>query len=114
MNLLGINLKPDKKLQYEITRIYGIGKATALKICKQVGCTYTLVKAITEKQFTYITEILTTLTIGDQLKKLKQDTIQHLINIRCYRGIRHMRRLPVRGQRTRTNAKTAKKRKLYN
>ncbi|MGX7582721.1 ribosomal protein uS13 [Candidatus Vidania fulgoroideorum] len=114
MNLLGINLNRNKKLQNEITKIYGIGKYTALKICQQIGCTHKLVKEVTESEFTHLNKVLTKIITGDQLKKIQRDNIQHLINIRCYKGIRHLKKLPVRGQRTRTNAKTAKKRKLYN
>jgi small subunit ribosomal protein S13 len=112
--LLETELKNNKSILFAIKLIYGIGRSTSLKICKQLGFSsnfkiYNLSNEQTLKLLKLIEE--SNLVINNDLKTLQSSFIKNLINIKTYRGIRRLNGLPVRGQRTHTNAKTARRNK---
>lgn len=110
----GINVPNEKHVVISLTYIYGIGHTTAKKICESIGLAEnTRTKDLTDEQLNDLRKAIkeiVPLTEGD-LKRKVQGDIKALIEISCYRGIRHVKRLPVHGQRTHTNARTRKGRK---
>ncbi|MGX7586250.1 ribosomal protein uS13 [Candidatus Vidania fulgoroideorum] len=114
MNLMGYYLNNNNNIEKELTLIYGIGRKKSLYICKKLGIYNLKVKFIDNIKIKILKDILNKNKIGFDLKnKVKRD-IKILLDINCYRGVRHKKRLPVRGQRTRTNAKTSKKKFFFN
>ncbi|MGX7458827.1 ribosomal protein uS13 [Candidatus Vidania fulgoroideorum] len=109
MNILGINLNDFGYISLELTKIYGIGFKTSESICIKVGIFGKRVLDIKSSEFIALSNILKKMTIGNLLKNKVKDNILNLIKINCYRGIRHRLRLPVRGQRTRSNSRTSRK-----
>ncbi len=110
LRLFGVNLPEKKAIWVALTYIYGIGRTRALTICRETGIDPNKkVKDITEEEAAKIrTFIEANYTVeGDLRQKVKED-IERLKRIRCWRGIRHMIGLPVRGQRTRHNARSHK------
>ena len=107
--IAGVNLPNQKRLQVGLTYIYGIGPATALKVCADLGLSpETKVKDLTDAETTTLQRHIDTLQVeGDLRREVAQD-IKRKIEIGCYQGVRHRRSLPVRGQRTHTNARTRK------
>lgn len=108
--LVGVDLPRDKRIEVGLTYIYGIGLTTSKKILAETGINPdTRVRDITEDELSklrdYIQHNLT--TEGDLHREVSQN-IKRLMEIGCYRGLRHRRGLPVRGQRTHTNARTRK------
>ncbi len=106
----GVDLPPNKRAQIGLTYIYGVGKsrATALLNEAQIGID-TKIRDLSEDELTRIRTILDTQgDIEGDLRKRVQLDIKRLMDIGCYRGLRHRRSLPVRGQRTHTNARTRK------
>ena len=107
---------PDEKsVLFALTYIYGINNSTSILICKKLGFSKNLkVKNLSMEQTNKLVKILESLSIplGSNLKKLKQVNLKKLISIKSYRGLRKNYGLPVRGQRTHTNARTARKRLL--
>jgi small subunit ribosomal protein S13 len=109
--IAGINIPKEKRFVIALTYIYGIGTTSAEKICNKLKINLNLrtnqvseeklaqVRSLMEKEFPVLE--------GDLRRKVSSD-IKRLIDIGCYRGIRHVKKLPVRGQRTHTNAKTRK------
>ena len=109
--IAGINIPKEKRFVIALTYVYGIGTTTAEKICNKLKINLSLrtnqvseeklaqVRSLIEKEFPVLE--------GDLRRKISSD-IKRLIDIGCYRGIRHVKKLPVRGQRTHTNAKTRK------
>ena len=109
--IAGVNIPKEKRFVIALTYIYGIGTTTANKICKKAKVDLSLrtnqvsedkivqVRSIIEKEFPVLE--------GDLRRKVSSD-IKRLVDLGCYRGIRHVKKLPVRGQRTHTNAKTRK------
>lgn len=109
--IAGVNIPKEKRLVIALTYIYGIGPTTANKICKKVGVdlktrTHQVSEETLAKLRSYIEKEKMTLE-GDLRRKVSAD-IKRLVDLGCYRGIRHVKKLPVRGQRTHTNAKTRK------
>ena len=108
--IAGVDLPRDKRVVIGLTYIYGIGRSTANKIVEICGIDpETRVRDLTEEQANQITDIIEKqfLVEGDLRRELNMN-IKRLRDIGCYRGIRHRRGLPVRGQRTKTNARTCK------
>ena len=108
--LVGVDLPRDKRIEVGLTYIYGIGPTTSKKILAETGVDPDIrVRDLTEDDLAklrdYITANIT--TEGDLHREVRQN-INRLMEIGCYRGLRHRRGLPVRGQRTRTNARTRK------
>jgi small subunit ribosomal protein S13 len=108
--IAGVDLPPQKRAQIGMTYIYGVGKSRATAILEQVGVDVnTRIKDISEEDLNKIRAILEAEgdVEGDLRKRVQMD-IKRLMDIGCYRGLRHRRGLPVRGQRTHTNARTRK------
>lgn len=104
----GVDIPREKKIEVSLSYIYGIGRQTALKICSQVNVSPdTKVRDLTDDEVGRIREVIDkNFTVEGELRKQVRQDIQRLIEINSYRGIRHRRGLPARGQRTRTNART--------
>ena len=108
--IAGVDLPRDKRLEIALTYIYGIGRPTSKQILERTGVNPdTRVRDMTEDEVARLREqIERNLRVEGDLRRATTASIQRLIDIGCYRGIRHRRGLPVRGQRTRTNARTRK------
>ena len=108
--LIGVDVPANKRLEIALTYIYGIGRTTASKICVAVGVDPGLrARDLSEDQIaTLATYIQRQYPVEGQLRRQVAASINRLREIGCYRGLRHRRGLPVRGQRTRTNARTRK------
>ena len=109
--LLGVEIPADKRIEASLTYIYGIGLATSKRILEQTGIDPNLrAKKLTPQQLNEIIHAITNnkLKIEGDLRRDVQSNLKRLQAINCYRGIRHRRGLPVRGQRTSTNARTRK------
>ena len=106
----GVDLPPNKRSEIGLTYIYGIGRPRATSILKEAGVNVdTRVKDLNEDELSRIRAILEAQgEIEGDLRKRVQMDIKRLMDIGCYRGLRHRRGLPVRGQRTHTNARTRK------
>ncbi len=105
----GVDIPSEKRVVISLTYIYGIGNTTAKKICKDAGVSEDIrVKNLTDDQLVALrTEVAKYKTEGDLRREVALN-IKRLTEIGCYRGIRHKRGLPCRGQRTKTNARTRK------
>jgi small subunit ribosomal protein S13 len=107
--IAGINIPPHKHTEIGLTAIYGIGRSTAQKICVNSGVPLDRkIKDLTDGDLERIREELGRITIEGDLRREMSINIKRLMDLGCYRGVRHRRGLPVRGQRTRTNARTRK------
>jgi small subunit ribosomal protein S13 len=105
----GIDLPRDKRIEIGLTAIFGIGLPTSKKILAQTGVDpNTRVKDLTTEAEQRLREVVETLKVEGDLKREIANNIKRLTDIGCYRGLRHRRGLPVRGQRTKTNARTRK------
>jgi small subunit ribosomal protein S13 len=105
----GVDLPRDKRVVIGLTYIYGVGKTTSQKLLDQTGIDPNIrVRDLTEAQVQMLREALAPLTTEGDLRREISLNIKRLTEIGCYRGLRHRRSLPVRGQRTRTNARTRK------
>lgn len=109
----GVDLPRDKRIEIALTYITGIGHSSARKIIKKTGVDPTLrVQDVSAEQIAKIRdEITDNYKVEGALRSEVQMNIKRLMDIGCYRGIRHRRKLPTRGQRTHTNAKTVRGRK---
>ena len=107
--IAGINIPPHKHTEIGLTSIYGIGRTTAQKICAAAGIPFDKkIKELTDSDLEKIREEVGRLTIEGDLRRELSMNIKRLMDLGCYRGFRHRRGLPMRGQRTRTNARTRK------
>ncbi|GIV10213.1 MAG: 30S ribosomal protein S13 [Fimbriimonadales bacterium] len=108
--IAGVDLPRDRKVEYALPVIFGVGLPSARKILAATGIDPNKrVRDLTEEEVAKLrAEIETNYTIEGDLRREQQMNIRRLIEIGCYRGIRHRRGLPVHGQRTRTNARTRK------
>jgi small subunit ribosomal protein S13 len=108
--IAGVDLPRDKRVVIALTYIFGIGNTTAQKIIAQTGINPdTRVRDLTEDEVSKIRDVIDkTLKVEGDLRREIALNIKRLIEIGCYRGVRHRRGLPVRGQRTKTNARTRK------
>ena len=111
--LVGVDIPNDKIVPVALTSIYGVGPTTAAEVVERVGIDPTKrAKDLTEDELSRLANLLDkSYVIEGQLRRQVNQNIQRLKKIGCYRGLRHIRGLPVRGQRTRTNARTRKGRK---
>lgn len=108
--IFGVDLPREKRVEIGLTYIYGIGRTTATKLCAETGVNpATRVKDLTEDEVTKLRDAIDGkyLVEGDLRRETSQN-IKRLMDIGCYRGLRHRKGLPVRGQRTHTNARTRK------
>lgn len=108
--ILGVDIPNNKRIEIALTYIYGIGRALSNKILTTLGIEInTRAKDLTDEQISKITtELEKNYVVEGQLQRQIKQNIERLKQIGCYRGLRHRRGLPVRGQRTRSNARTRK------
>ena len=112
--LFGTEIPNEKRIEASLPYIYGIGRSTSKRILEQAGINPDIrTGQLTDEQLTKIVQVITTdgILIEGDLRREKQSILKRLTSINCYRGQRHSRGLPVRGQRTRTNARTRKGKK---
>jgi small subunit ribosomal protein S13 len=109
MRILGINIPNDKHLDIALTSLYGIGLSRSRSILKQVNIS-PIIKAdtLTVDEENAIRKIVEGFTIEGTLKREISANVKRLKDIKAYRGVRHMRKLPVNGQRTKTNSRTVR------
>ena len=112
--IIGVDIPGNKRVEYSLRYLYGIGPAKALEIIAKVGIDRNLMaKDLTQDQIAAITKMLQDdLLVEGDLRRAVAADIRRLQQINCYRGIRHRRNLPVHGQRTKTNARTRKGKKI--
>lgn len=109
MRIAGITLREDKRMEIALTDVYGIGRQTAKKILTKCKIDHgTKSKDLTENDESLIRKEIELLKIEGDLSREIDQEIKRLKDIKCYRGVRHQRHLPVRGQRTKTNSRTVR------
>lgn len=107
--IAGVNVPDQKHTWVALTSIYGIGRSSALKICDATGIdSSTKIKDLTEAELEQLRSIIGQLTVEGDLRRETSMNIKRLMDLGAYRGLRHRRGLPVRGQQTKTNARTRK------
>jgi len=108
--IAGVNLPREKRLEIALTYIYGIGQSTANRVCADLALSPDeKVRDLTDEEITKLrTYIDTNLEVEGDLRRDRSQAIKRLMEIGCYRGVRHRRGLPVNGQRTKTNARSRK------
>jgi small subunit ribosomal protein S13 len=107
--IAGINIPDNKHARISLTYIYGVGLTTAEKVCAEAGVSPTAkVGELDEANLDAIRSEIAKLSVEGDLRRETSMNIKRLMDLGCYRGIRHRRHLPVHGQRTRTNARTSK------
>lgn len=107
--IAGIDLPREKRVEIGLTYIFGIGRPTSNKILKDTGINPdTIIKDLTEEEVNTLRKAIDNYLVEGDLRREISLNIKRLRDIRCYRGIRHMKGLPVRGQKTKTNARTRK------
>ena len=105
----GINIPDNKHVDVSLTHVYGIGRKTAQDICDKLKIKYSKkVSELSEEQLDKIRDELKNFQIEGDLRREINFNIKRLMDLGCYRGLRHRRNMPVRGQRTKTNARTRK------
>lgn len=105
----GVDLPNEKRIDVALTYIYGIGKKTSQRILSESKVDPSIrVRQLTEHHVRALREVIANLRVEGDLRKEVTANIKRLMDIGCYRGLRHRKSLPVRGQRTRTNARTRK------
>ena len=113
--IAGVNIADHKHVVIALTSIYGIGKPTSLKLCNQLGINpEAKVSQLSEVQLESLRTEISKLTVEGDLRRAVTMNIKRLMDLGCYRGLRHRRGLPLRGQRTKTNARTRKGRRKGN
>jgi len=108
--IAGVNIPTHKQVQIALTYIHGIGRDSAIKICEGTGIDVTRrVNELSDAEVLKVREFIdANLMVEGDLRRDTQMNVKRLMDLGCYRGIRHRRKLPVRGQRTHTNARTRK------
>lgn len=107
--IAGVNIPDNKHTVISLTYIYGVGQNTARKICAGAGIApVTKVRDLSEEQLDSVRAEVARFTVEGDLRREVSMNIKRLMDLGCYRGIRHRRGLPLRGQRTKTNARTRK------
>ena len=112
--ILGIEIPNEKRIEASLPYMFGIGRPTASKILDHAGIDPNIrTGQLTEDQLVRISQVIQAeqIVVEGDLRRERQSQLKRLTSINCYRGIRHKRGLPVRGQRTRTNARTRKGKK---
>jgi small subunit ribosomal protein S13 len=105
----GVNIPVQKHTEIALTHIYGVGRCRARKICATCGIMPSLkVKDLSEEQLDALRVVINKFQVEGDLRREIAMNIKRLMDLGCYRGVRHRRGLPVNGQRTRTNARTRK------
>lgn len=107
MRILGITIPDEKRIEIGLTVLYGVGRSRAQKILKEAGVPFGMKsKEATIEQENKIRSIIEGITLEGDLKREVAGNIKRLKDIKAYRGVRHMRGLPVHGQRTKSNSRT--------
>ena len=107
--IAGINIPLNKRAEIGLTYIYGVGRPTANQILAETGIEPDRkVRDLTDDEVGKLRDAIDALTVEGDLRRERNQDIKRLMEIGCYRGLRHRRGLPVRGQRTKTNARTRK------
>lgn len=107
--IAGVDLPRDKRIEIGLTYIYGIGRSSSIEILQKAGVNPdTKVKDLTESEIAALRNAIDNYHVEGDLRREVSMNIKRLKEINCYRGMRHRRGLPVRGQRTKTNARTRK------
>jgi small subunit ribosomal protein S13 len=107
--IAGVNVPLNKRVEVGLTYIYGIGRSTSNKLLSDAGIhPDTYVRDLTESEVSKLRDAIDNLTVEGDLRRERSQNIKRLMEIGCYRGLRHRRGLPVRGQNTKTNARTRK------
>ena len=107
--ILGVDLPKEKRIEIALQYIYGIGPTTALQVCEKASVDPNVrAKDLNDEQLSHLTTVLQGFRIEGDLRREVQTNIKRLMSVNCYRGLRHKKGLPVRGQRTSTNARTRK------
>ena len=107
--IAGVNVPLNKRVEVGLTYIYGIGRSTSNKLLSGAGIhPDTYVRDLTEDEVAKLRDAVDDLTVEGDLRRERSQDIKRLQEIACYRGLRHRRGLPVRGQKTKTNARTRK------
>jgi small subunit ribosomal protein S13 len=109
--IAGVNIPLNKRVEIGLTYVYGIGRSTSNTLLAEVGVSPdTYVRDLTEEEVVKLRDLIdSSLTVEGDLRRERSQNIKRLQEIGCYRGLRHRRGLPVRGQNTKTNARTGKK-----
>ena len=107
--IAGVNIPTNKRVEIGLTYVYGIGQSTAQKILAEAGVDRdTAVKDLTEDEVVKLREAVESRNVEGDLRRERSQSVKRLTEIGAYRGVRHRRGLPVRGQRTKTNARGRK------
>jgi small subunit ribosomal protein S13 len=107
--IIGVEIPDQKKVGIALRYIYGIGPTTALQVCEKAQVDPNVrSKDLNDEQLAHLTNVLQTYRIEGDLRREIQGNIKRKMSINCYQGVRHKKGLPVRGQRTSTNARTRK------
>jgi small subunit ribosomal protein S13 len=107
--IAGINIPNHQHAAIALTAIFGIGRARAMKICEAAGVKQSAkIKDLTDSEMDKLREHVSRFAVEGDLRRENSMNIKRLMDLGCYRGVRHKKGLPVRGQRTRTNARTRK------
>jgi small subunit ribosomal protein S13 len=107
--IAGVNIPENKHILISLTYVYGVGKSLSKKICKNIGIAFdTKVKDLNEEQLSILRGEIARYVIEGDLRRTVSMNIKRLLDLGCYRGVRHRRRLPVRGQNTKNNSRTRK------
>jgi len=107
--IAGVNIPNHQHAEIALTAIYGIGRTSAQKACDAAGIPRnTKIKDIGDSKLDVLREVISNFTVEGDLRREVNMSVKRLMDLSCYRGVRHRRGLPVRGQRTRTNARTRK------
>jgi small subunit ribosomal protein S13 len=107
--IAGVNVPLNKRVEIGMTYIYGVGRSTSNELLDKAGVDRnTYVRDLTEDEIAKLRDLVEELTVEGDLRRERSQNIKRLMEIGCYRGLRHRRGLPVRGQNTKTNARTRK------
>jgi small subunit ribosomal protein S13 len=107
--IAGVNIPLNKRVEVGLTYVYGIGRSTSNQLLSQVGVEPDRkVRDLTDDEVVKLREAVEALTVEGDLRRERSQNVKRLMEIGCYRGLRHRRGMPVRGQRTKTNARTRK------
>ena len=107
--IAGVNIPENKHVDVSLTQIYGIGRPSAQKLCQELKIDYTKkISDLSEDEIESIRSALSKIVVEGDLRREISTNIKRLMDLKTYRGVRHRRKLPTRGQRTKTNARTRK------
>jgi small subunit ribosomal protein S13 len=107
--IAGVNIPLNKRVEIGLTYIYGVGRSTSNELLVKVGVSPdTYVRDLTEDEVSKLRDAVDDLVVEGDLRRERSQNVKRLMEIGCYRGLRHRRGLPVRGQKTKTNARTRK------